>query len=268
MFPSIDNQRGIQAVQDILNTRAIKKESTDCLIGGLKLCLHNDSMFENENLLQTNGTANGAQNSCSYAYVTVASIDQAIMEQKETEFPEILYFGGYREDCLVLWDGTDEKLQQLYNFITTLIPDLKFTMEIGNQSKCFLDLRISLLGNKLTTTVYSKPINPHLYLHADCCHKKLSINGIQKGVALRLRRICSTDNDNTAKYKEYTKYLVNKGQYLKSVQQCFNYVFGTSRQEAPKKIKSRNAKNLIVSSTSFNPHGPTEISTYYIVMII
>ena len=64
MFPSIDNQRGIQAVQDILNTRAIKKELTDCLIGGLKLSLHNDSMFENENLLQTNGTANGAQNSC------------------------------------------------------------------------------------------------------------------------------------------------------------------------------------------------------------
>ena len=66
MFPSIDNQRGIQAVHDILNTRAIKKPSTDCLIEGLKLCLYNNnSVFACENLLQTNGTATGAPNSCS-----------------------------------------------------------------------------------------------------------------------------------------------------------------------------------------------------------
>ena len=225
-------------------------------------------MFENENLFQANGTSTGTPNSGSYADVTAAVIDQAIMEQKATEFLAILNFGWYREDCLVLWVGTDEKLQQLYNFVTTLIPDLKFTMEIGNQSKCFLDLRISLIGNKLTTTVYSKTTNPHLYLHADSCHKKSSPKGIQKAVPLRLRRICSSDNDITAMSTEYTKYLVNRRQDLKSVQQCFNNVFGTSRQETPKKMKPRNAKNLIVFSTSFNPHGRTEISTYYIIMII
>ena len=170
--------------------------------------------------------------------------------------------------CLVLWDGTDEKLQQRYNFITTLIPDLKFTMEIGNQSKCFLDLRISLIGNKLTTTVYSKTTNPNLSLHADSFHKKSSHKGIQKVVPLRLCRICSTDNDITANSTEYTKYLANRGQDLKSVQKCFNNVFGTSRQETPNKMKPRNLKNLIVFSASFNPHGPTEISTYYIMMII
>ena len=97
-------------------------------------------------------------------------------------------------------------------------------MEIGNQSICFLDLRISIVGNKLTTTVYSKPTDSHLYLHTDSCHSKSSIKGIQKGVALRLRRICSSDNDYTAKSIEYTKYLINRGHDLKSVQQCFNKV--------------------------------------------
>ena len=106
-------------------------------------------MFANENLLQTNGTATGAPNSCSNADIAVASIDQAIMEQKETAFLEILYFGRYRDDSLVLWDGTDEKLQKLYSFINTLNPDLKFTMEIGNPSICFLDLRISVVENKV-----------------------------------------------------------------------------------------------------------------------
>ena len=88
-------------------------------------------------------------------------------------------------------------------------------MEIGNQSICFLDLRISIAGKKLTTTVYSKPTDSNLYLHTDSCHEKSSIKGIQKGVG---------DNDYTAKSKEYTKYLVNRGHDLKSVQQCLNNV--------------------------------------------
>ena len=53
------------------------------------------NIYANENSLQTNGTVTGAPNTCSYADIAVGSIDQAIMEQKETAFPEILYFCQY-----------------------------------------------------------------------------------------------------------------------------------------------------------------------------
>ena len=250
MFPSIENQRGIQAVHDILNTPAIKKLSTDCLIEGLKL-YNNNSVSANENLLQTNRTATGAPNSCSYVDIAVASTDKAIMKQKEAAFPGILYFGRYRDDCLVQWDDRDEKLHELYSFINPLNPDLTFTMEVGNQPICFLNLRISIVGNKLTTTVYNKPTDSHLNLHADSYHKKPSVKSIQKNVALRLRRICSSNNDYIAKSKEYTKYLVNMEHDLTSIHQCFNNVGKTSRQEAQKKIKLRNAENLIVFQHHF-----------------
>ena len=134
MFPNTDNQREIQGGRDILNTRAIKKPSTNCLIEGLKLCLYNsNSIFANGNLLQANGTAIGAPNSCSYANIVVLLLDQAIMEQKKPAFPEFLYFGRYRDNCLVLCGCTDEKLQDLYSFINTLNAGLKFTLEFGNQ---------------------------------------------------------------------------------------------------------------------------------------
>ena len=42
----------------------------------------------------------------------------------------------------------------------------------------------------------------------------------------------------------------------------FNNVGKTSRQEARKKMEPRNAENLIVFSTSFNPHG---LNVYKIV---
>ena len=76
MFPSIDNERGIEAVKSLLNSRTINNPSTECIIEGLKLCLYNNnSVFANEHLLQTNGTATGAPNSCSYADIAVASLD-------------------------------------------------------------------------------------------------------------------------------------------------------------------------------------------------
>ena len=75
-------------------------------------------------------------------------------------------------------------------------------LEIGNHLISFLDLRISIVGNKSTTTVCSKPTDSRIYLHANSCHKTSSIEGIQNGAALRLH-ISGSDND----YRATTKVL-------------------------------------------------------------
>ena len=53
IYPSIDNDRGIAAVRNALETRAYKSPSTDCIIEGLEICLKcNNSRFGSQNLLQ------------------------------------------------------------------------------------------------------------------------------------------------------------------------------------------------------------------------
>ena len=184
-----------------------------------------------EHLLQTNGTATGAPNSCSYADIAISSIDNAVFEKMKSEFSELKYFGRYRDDCLSLWCGTREKLESFFNFLNSLNDDLKFTMEIGNDKLCFLDLEIKLENNKLHTTVYSKPTDAHLYLHANLhatsCHNKLSIKGIPKGVALRLRRICSSDAEYDIKSNEYINYLLKRGYDKKSTRATCNFLSGS-----------------------------------------
>ena len=59
--------------------------------------------------------------------------------------------------------------------------------------------------------IYSKPTDSHLYLHNLSCHQKQSIKGIQKGVALCLRRICSSDQEYENRSKDYMAYLVARG---------------------------------------------------------
>ena len=66
MFPNIDNIKSIEALKLTLLNRLSQKPSTECIIVGLEICLYNNnSKFDH--LLQTNRTATGAENSCSYS---------------------------------------------------------------------------------------------------------------------------------------------------------------------------------------------------------
>ena len=74
-------------------------------------------------------------------------------------------------------------------------------MKIAQDYLCFLDLRISIINNKLVTTIYSKPTDTHLYLQSNSCHNPKSIDGIQKGVGYRIRWISSSEQDYLEKSK-------------------------------------------------------------------
>ena len=223
----------------------------------MEICLyHNNSVFGVDNLLQINGTATGAPNSCSYADIAMSSIDDNIFREMETTYSELLYYGRYRDDCFSLWCGSREKLNELHTYINSLSNDLKFTMEVGNNELCFLDLKITLNGNHLSTSVYSKPTDSHLYLHATSCHSSNSINGIPKGVALRIRRICSDDTEYSIKSDEYKSYLIDRGYKHKKIEKTFNNMGKLSRSEARKKVEKIGNTSLIVFTAKFNPRGP------------
>ena len=143
------------------------------------------------------------------------------------------------------------------DFLNSLDSNLQFTIEIGGSELCFLDLNLTLTDNKIQTAVYSKPTDSHLYLQADSCHHLPSILGIQKGVDLRLRRICSTDEEYNNKSKEYKAYLIGRGHKLKNIEKSFNDVLNMSRQQSRiKKTKNTNSKNKIVFCSKYNPLGP------------
>ena len=123
--------------------------------------------------------------------------------------------------------------------------------------KFFLDLEINLSPeNKLSTTVYSKPTDSHLYLHADSCHNETSIRGIAKGVALRLRRICSTNEEYEKKADEYSSYLTTRKHNKRHVKKSFDNVALMSREDARKKVFRGKGESRVVFSTKNNQRGP------------
>ena len=235
----------------------MRGKSTSCLIEGIRLCLYNNnSVFNNKNLIQTNGTAIGAPNSCSYSDLAVKPIDSAIYEEKEINFVELHFYGRFRDDCLIFWAGSESRLHQFHEFVNTIDSNLKFTMEIGEDSINFLDLKISIVDNGIHTTVYSKPTDSHLYLQGDSCHQLSSIRGIQKGVALRLKKICSTICEYDEKSKEYMAYLVARGHDPVSVKNTFNDVRKRLRNDIRQPTSNTSKQLGVIFSTKYNPRGP------------
>ena len=104
--------------------------------------------------------------------------------------------------------------------------------------------------------MYSKPTDSHLYLQAESCHQEASIKGIQKGVALRLRRICSSLDEFDNKSKYYKAYLVARGHNPVTVNAAFSSARALSLSNARAKVQRDNDKNRVVFCTKYSPLGP------------
>ena len=72
---------------------------------------------------------------------------------------------------------------------------------------------------------------------------------------MRLRRICSDDNDFRQKSKEYSKYLTNCGHDSEHVLRVFDEIGNMTRQEA-RKSKRKIGARLCAFISKFNPCAP------------
>ena len=143
MFLSIDNVKGMNPVRLTLDTRDSKKPSFECVLKGLQISLYNNnSIFDKSQLLQTNGTATGAPNSCSCSDIAINRLDRLTEKEQAKNFKESFFFGRYRDDCFVLWNGSKGRFDGFFSFLNALGCDLK--MQIGKDNLYFLDLKISV----------------------------------------------------------------------------------------------------------------------------
>ena len=72
MFPSINNESGLQAVKNALEARVGQFPPILCIIEAIELCLKcNNSIFNKRHFLQNDSTAQGPHMSCSYGDIVI-----------------------------------------------------------------------------------------------------------------------------------------------------------------------------------------------------
>ena len=189
MFPNIDNTLGISAVERALNSRSVKIPSTECITEAVEICLKsNNCQFGDRNYLQQHGTAMGPKNACSYADLAMGAIND---KAKEDDIKPKLWW-RYRDDIFDLWTQEESKLLEFTNDINSLYPTIKFELVYSKESFNVLDLTLHLQNGYIVTDIYSKLTDSHLYLPFTSSHPYHCKKAIPYGVALRVKRNCST----------------------------------------------------------------------------
>ena len=74
----------------------------------------------------------------------------------------------------------------------------------------FLDLKLKIVEGKINADVYSKPTNSFTHVLPSTCYPYKNIRNVPKGIALRLWRICDTDEKYNQHSSEYQNYLIGR----------------------------------------------------------
>ena len=88
---------------------------------------------------------------------------------------------------------------------------VKFTWDWSHKSVNYLDVTIISDNGKFTTDLFVKPTDKHQYLDFRSCHPRGCKRSIPYAQALRLRRICSSDELFDPRATELTGFLCTRG---------------------------------------------------------
>ena len=134
---------------------------------------------------------------------------------------------------------------------------IKVTYEICEKEAVFLDVKVTKRDDgTLKTELYVKPTDRTRYLHKDSDHPRHVKEGIAKGQARRLRRLCSEDEDYW-KYAEKTKEkLVSRGYGEGQVNRQLKESFKMPREEALQRVEKKEDKriNFVTTHSAYLPN--------------
>ena len=110
-------------------------------------------------------------------------------------------------------------------------------------SLAFLDIKVSIEGNGLCTSVHYKPTDSHSYLLYSSSHPLHVKNSIPYSQFLRLRRLCNDDSDFSLKSEEMCNFF-NKRGYPASVVQAVHHRAQQIDRQSALQTSQRDNKDI------------------------
>ena len=104
--------------------------------------------------------------------------------------------------------------------------------------------------------VHSIPTNSFTYVLPTTCYPRKGINNIPHGIALRIERICDSDEKFKNWSEEYKNYLIARNYHPGLVDKQFQKVEWASKHNARKKNNKIKEVSKFKFITNFNPVLP------------
>ena len=116
----------------------------------------------------------------------------------------------YIDDIAGATSGSRDEIEDFATYVNGFHPSLNFTWIISDVPLPFLDLCFKPVSDRLLTSIHYKDTDTHSYLNYTSSHPTRCKNSIPYSQFLRLRRICSEDQDIENKSKEMASIFRNR----------------------------------------------------------
>lgn len=210
LYTNIPHAEGIGAAKHYLNTREDKTPHTFVLLKLIHFILTMNVIKFNDNVyLQTQGTAMGTKMAPNYAILFMARLEEAFLN---TQNLKPLVWWRYIDDIFIIWTHGVSTFHHFIDNLNNFHPIIKFTTEFSTEGLPFLDTWVYLTEEGLLATrLFTKPTDAHLYLHYKSHHPKKQKDSIPLSQFLRLKRICTLEDDFIAAAREMFKHFQARG---------------------------------------------------------
>ena len=177
LYTVIPNSEGLQALGYFFDQRTVAEPSSETLLRLAELVLTlNCFSFAGNYYKQINGVAMGTKMGPSYSNLFVGYVEHQFFHQYDSPKPDL--YGRYIDDCIGAISSSREELNRFITSVNSLHPALKYAWEISEISLAFLDIKVSISGNGLCTSVHYKPTDSHSYLLHSSSHPSHVKNSI------------------------------------------------------------------------------------------
>ena len=182
----------LRACQKALNSRQNPTIPTNEVLTMIQFVLDNNnfSVEGSKHYIQINGTAIGSKLGRNYACTYLGEWESELL--RSSDLKPFLYW-RYIDDIFGVWFHGKDELRNFHDLANSLHSQIKVDLRDSTEYMDFLDVRVTVNGETLDTDIYTKPTDTKAYLHFSSDHPKHTKNGIPSGLAMRAKRICSSD---------------------------------------------------------------------------
>lgn len=197
------------------------------------ICSNNYFEYFNHIFHQTDGIAMGTN--CAVHLANIYCLE--LFDYRFKTNKNILFFRRFIDDIFGIWLGSHDDLLSFVNEANTWVPNLTWNLLTGEELP-FLDLKISLSGDRLIFKTHQKSMNTYTYLPPFSCHPKATFRGFIKGELIRYLRTNSRQSDYLAMKAIFRRRLLARGYPHRFITSIFQKVLWIHRhnhlQDRPK----------------------------------
>ena len=125
---------------------------------------------------------------------------------ESSELKPLLYL-RFVDDIFGVWLHGEEELRKFHNQANSIHANIKVDLRLSQEQIEFLDVLVNLDGDgNLSTDLFTKPTDSKCYLHFDSDHPSHTKKAVPLGLAMRMKRICTHEDD----YRNHRQELKNR----------------------------------------------------------